>query len=200
MIRLGPTTLTQWYWLVGNRSGPDNIFSAAEAAYVASTDAGYEAFVAGGNAATPIPTDGELGHVLMTLNAPAALITAALGGAPTWGETGALVPAPWIAATLMAAGCTVTSTATASLDGLYALSAQGQSFVTSETVNIQVTGAGIPANGTFTNGTNSKPWLDANGNAHVFNPTQFISMAEKLAAAVDAIVVGATTPQTATIP
>lgn len=186
---------SRWYWIVGNRAAPDNIFSAPAGAYVAASDTGYAGFVAAGNVATRILTDGELADVLTQGGLPSALILAAAGATPDWGN----VPAADIAAALLAAGCNITSTANPStLNGVYSISDAMQGKVTAEAVYIQATGG--PASGNFSNGTQSRAWPDAGGAPHTYNPTQFIALAEALAGAVDAIVAGATTPQSATIP
>lgn len=55
-----------WYWLVG--PSPTQVYHSARRQYVALDDAQYVAFLAGGDAATPILTEAELREVLNNAN------------------------------------------------------------------------------------------------------------------------------------
>ncbi len=82
---------------------------------------------------------------------------------------------------LLTAGVTITSTATAALNGTYALDSQTQCAVNSEVLSITV-------NGVFTNGQTTKPWPDASGAVHAFTTTQFKAFATAVSNYVDGLV------------
>lgn len=52
-----------WYWIVGDTNPSTQVYSSARAAFVANTDATYEAWVAAGNAPTSIDTAANLSQV-----------------------------------------------------------------------------------------------------------------------------------------
>ena len=166
-----------WYWSAQNKSGV--VFSSGQAAWVSTTDAIYEAWLAAGNTATIILSDGELADVLTKAGAPAATIYAC--GVTSFGN----VPPDDILTLMLAMGLSITSTSTASLSGIYPIDANSQQKITSEAVNIQVTGASGTAK--FTNGQTTRAWLDVKGAQHTFNTTQFISFAETIGTYVDSL-------------
>lgn len=91
-------------------------------------------------------------------------------------------PAPTLAqqaAALIAAGLTITSTSTSSLDGTYATDPVSQQHISAEVTSILL-------NDTFTDGTSSIAWLDAAGASHTFTVAQFKTFATAVAAFVSA--------------
>jgi hypothetical protein len=123
-----------WYWIVGNRSAPNSVFSAPGGTYVSDTDAGYAAFAAGGSQASPILSDGELADVF----AKAGLNALALAAAPTdWGN----VPPDDVVAAVMAAGCSLSSAGTPAVNATYELSGQTWQDLRDEAQYIQTFGA-----------------------------------------------------------
>jgi hypothetical protein len=108
-----------WYWIVGNKAAPNNIFSARAAAYVGSSDPGYQEFLESGNRATVIDLDGHLADVLVKAGCPAALVIAA-----GWSELSAcgtaLMPAD-VLAVMLAGGCRIGSTGAPGLNATYGI-------------------------------------------------------------------------------
>ncbi len=84
------------------------------------------------------------------------------------------------AAAALAAGLTITSTGTPTLDGTYALVGETQIFMLAEMVSLS-------ANGTFTNGSTTILWPDVSGGGHSFNPTQFKNLAAACGAYINAL-------------
>lgn len=212
-----------WYWSVGNR--PDLVFSSSRGAYVAATDADYlqwrktepyvsqtsdtdeetgeltVTFAESQRSATVILCDGELVDVLAKNGLPAATVIAA--GATS---LGGLAPADAVAV-MTAMGCSVSSTSTPALDGVYAADLATQQAITSEALYVQVTGSN-GGTAKFTNGQQTRGWPDATGAIHVFTTAQFIPFAEAVAQYVDGLNTAAATllaggtpawPQPATI-
>jgi hypothetical protein len=106
-------TPANWYWVVGNHSGV--VYSSSAAAYVATTDTNYTAWLSLGNVATNILCDGELADVLATRGLEGAVV---LNTDPT--DWGGCLPAT-ITAAMQAAGVQLTSTGTPALDAHYQL-------------------------------------------------------------------------------
>jgi hypothetical protein len=106
-------TPANWYWVVGNHSGV--VYSSSAAAYVATTDANYTAWLNAGHVATNILSDGELADVLTKLGLEGAVVS---NTAPT--NWGACRPAD-ITAAMAAAGVTLTSTGTPAMNAHYQL-------------------------------------------------------------------------------
>ena len=80
-----------------------------------------------------------------------------------------VAPVPTIAdqaATALAAGLAITSTATPALDGIYAIDQTSQFKMLAQVVALM-------KNGTFTNGTTTILWPDTSGNGHAFDPVSF---------------------------
>ena len=158
-------TASKWYWLVGNKPGV--VFSAPAGAYVATSDAGYEAFLAAENRATSILSDGELADVLAKAGLPASVIQTV--GWTNWGN----VPPSDQAAVLRAAGCQITSTATPALDATYLIDDSSIGKFTAIASGINA-GKGLPGGGSTFN------LLDAAGAAHVIGSADFLNLAAAL--------------------
>ena len=88
--------------------------------------------------------------------------------------------APNPAAAAIAAGLTVTSTGTPSLNGTYACDSN-----TTADINAEITS--IMLNATFADGTTSLAWPDTSLALHTFNVTQFKAFATALAAFVSGV-------------
>jgi hypothetical protein len=89
-------------------------------------------------------------------------------------------PAPSLAQqaqTALAAGLAVTSTATAALNGTYAVDATAQNHVMAEVTAIML-------NGTFADGADTVAWLDISGASHTFTVAQFKTLASAISAYV----------------
>jgi hypothetical protein len=82
--------------------------------------------------------------------------------------------------TALNTGLAVTSTATAALNGTYAVDPTTQFNINSEVVSILT-------NGTFTNGQTTKPWPDASGAVHTFTTTQFKTFATAVSNYIDGL-------------
>jgi hypothetical protein len=132
-------TIDGWYWEVGNHANV--VYSSAAAAYVdASTDQGYQDFLAGGNIATKILSDGELADVLARRGRTGLVV---LNTQPT--DWGAVSPLDIIAA-VQAAGCEISSTATPALNAHYQLA--GEPYATLSNTQIYINAAGTLPNDT----------------------------------------------------
>lgn len=107
----------RWYWIVGNRSGV--VYSSESMAYVADTDAAYQAWLADENMASNILTDGELADVLTRAGLDGPVV---LSADPT--DWGAVDPFS-IVATAKAAGCVITSSTIPALNAHYQVGAPG---------------------------------------------------------------------------
>ena len=105
--------------------------------------------------------------------------------APGWTFAGGTFSPPYVApitptlaqqaGALLAAGLTVASTGTPSLDGVYACDMVTQSHVTSEITALLL-------NSAFADGGATVTWPDTSGALHTFNATQFKSWATAMAA------------------
>jgi len=85
------------------------------------------------------------------------------------------------AATALAAGLTITSTATAALDATYPASALAQQQINAEVTSILL-------NGTFADGTATIGWLDVTGASHAYTIAQFKTLATAIGAFVSGCV------------
>lgn len=141
------------YWTVGNKQG--QVFSAPAAAYVPTTDSGYQAFLAANLKPSSILCDGELADVLLKAGAPRNIVAAA--GATSLGN---LSPSA-AALVLLAIGVVVTSAATPALNGVYGADAASQQDIAAEAQY-------IAAFGTYSGGQTQLSWLDVIGAAHLF--------------------------------
>src|SRR5215470_20437819 len=66
-----------WFWIVTNFAGGNDVYSAAAAVYMAQDDSRYTDWTSQGNVATVILSDGELADVLTKRAAPYAAIVGA---------------------------------------------------------------------------------------------------------------------------
>jgi hypothetical protein len=148
MIRYNPAA---WYWIVAGDSS--KVWSSAAAAYVATSDATYVAWLASGGLATKIDTEASLQQVL------------AAAYPPGW-PGGDL-------ASRIAAGCQIVSTATAALSGTYPLDLEHLFYITSISASL-AEGAGLPQDAA----TVAIP--DLAGAPHLFNATDFVNLAKAL--------------------
>lgn len=181
----------QWYWIVGNRAAPTNIFSAPAGAYVAASDAGYTAFLAGGNTPTVGSgaagiTDGELADVMAKAKLNALALAA---GATDWGG----VPAADVVTAVSAAGCALTSAGTPALDATYELSGTEWQDMRDEAQFISTFDA-------FSNGGGSLVWAARSGAVTFASTAQFLSVVKGLATYLSAWKVWAAAGMTGTAP
>ena len=135
--------VANWYWAVAGST--TQVWSSQRMEYVATTDATYMAWRAQGNAPTAISSAASLAAVLSAQWGPAVL----------------------------AAGVQVTSTATPSLNGTYALDQVSQNQITAIAAGIAA-GKGLPGGGTTFN------WPDVTGAQHAFSSTNFTNLASAM--------------------
>lgn len=101
----------RWYWIVGNR--PDVVFSSSAGAYLDTTDTDYQAWLADGNIASTIITDGELADVLARAGLEGPVVLSVDPSDWGWVDPISIVNAA------KAAGCVITSTQYPELDAHY---------------------------------------------------------------------------------
>jgi hypothetical protein len=145
----------RWYWIVGNITG-NNVFSGPLGDYVASDDATYQQWLTDGGIATNIPTDGELADVLtMAGMSPMAVRTAGWtdwGNAPVQNQFNAMVMG----------GCSLVSTATPALNGIYPMQDNDRTRQNSNMNYIAQNGGFAPDNAA------TKAFPDITGAMHTF--------------------------------
>jgi len=98
-------------------------------------------------------------------------------------------PAPTpadLARTALASGLAITSTGTPALDGVYACDPEAQA-------KLMATDLYITKRGTFYGGVSTYPWVDMEGNPHIFTMAEFDNLATAIAnyvAALDLVIAG----------
>jgi hypothetical protein len=155
----------KWYWRVGNRAGV--VFSAPASAYVAEDDAGFLAFLAAGNLATAIASDGDLADVLTKAGLPAAMIAAV--DATDWSG---ISPAAHLAAA-MAAGVQIASTGTPAIDATYHATGERWQIMLNQAQYVATFGA-------FSGGLDVLPWHAISGLVQFATTAQFLAIARAI--------------------
>lgn len=114
-----PYNAAACYWIVSNRSAPDNIFSSASGTYVSSSDAGYQAFLATGDRARGPILDGELTDVLVKAGVSPAICAAA--GITELSVCGVGLTEADVRSMTQYVGCQVVSGGASALSGTYGI-------------------------------------------------------------------------------
>ena len=158
-----PYNIQNWYWIVGGST--TQVYSSASAGYVTLPNSTYTAWLAAGGVPTKIDTETNLAGVF-----------------------NASYPQGWYqntnvlaAQNALAAGLTITSTSTSSLNGTYLCDP-----TTTSQINAEV--SAILLNGTFADGTTSIAWPDASGNFHTMTIAQFKNVATAIGSYVSALI------------
>lgn len=158
--------VANWYWIVGGDE--TKLWSSAQVAYVAPTDAAYVSWTEAGNIPTRIASEEELGDVF------AAQYPA--GWPPTpQDEIGRLI----------AAGVEVHSTGTPAINAVYAIDQGAQS-------NISGVATGIASRNRLPGGGSTFNYGDIEGVNHAFTATQFLDFAAAVEDYVYALLNGGT--------
>jgi hypothetical protein len=162
-----------WYWIVSGKSLPNDIFSSALPGYIASTDAGYTAWLAAGNLPSKIICDGELADVLCNAGVPYTVVAAA--GVDTFTECNVGMNLADGTALMTYIGCRISSTGTPALSGTYGIQM-------SDIDNYNGLQAGIEA---------GAPWIgyirDINGTQHTMTSTQATEVLTGILAYMEAL-------------
>lgn len=118
-------------------------------------------------------------------NAVAGSSIQVVGGVPTVVWSSAPLSAPQLAANayaaLVAAGFTLLSTGTPSLNGTYDVDVPQQGHINSQI-------SAILLNGTFTNGLGTRVWPDRTGTLHTFDVPHFKAFATQVGMFIDAAI------------
>jgi hypothetical protein len=134
---------SNWYWVVAGSTM--QVWSSARVKYVPTTDATYVAWLAAGNRPTQIASANDLFGVLAKQWTPVA----------------------------QASGVQVTSTATASLNGTYAVDAASQATISSLSTGIAA-GKPLPGGGTTFN------YPDVSNTMHAFTSANFLDFSASI--------------------
>lgn len=90
-------TPANWYWIVAGST--TLVWSSAATAYVALTDATYQAWLAAGNVPTPIDSEASLAQVLALRGLPTGAIVNPFATCQLWQLESVLTSAQWSAVT-----------------------------------------------------------------------------------------------------
>lgn len=148
-----------WYWAVGNR--PGEIYSGPAGDYVPETDTAYQQWLTAGGVPTNVEFDGELADVLTNYNDPQPAMSVRNCGWTAWGE----VPIERQFNVIVRAGCSIESTATPALNGVYAVDQNARTRQSTNVNYIQENSAFAPDN------ASTKDWPDVTGAIHTFPTT-----------------------------
>lgn len=157
-----PYDPTHWYWVVAGSL--TEVFSTADAAYVVVTDTNYLAWVAQGNQARAINTDGELSWVLVEAGLPWSVVMEV-------GQTDmGILDAQQIQMVRMVTGVVLTSTGTPAVNGRYAIDSVSVGYLNGLYVGVKV-------GDHFPGGTTTFNYPDMSGATHSFTETTFVALA-----------------------
>lgn len=150
--------ISDWYWIVN--SSTTQVFSSARASYVPISDSAYQTWLAAGNLATPIPTDGELTHVLLQSSLSWNIIY------PVGQTDVSRLDGSDAALAKQVSGIIITSTSQPSLNGTYSLDPTTVSNLDGLYVGVKL-GDGFPGGGT------TFEYPDISGSLHTFDESHF---------------------------
>jgi hypothetical protein len=88
-------TPANWYWIVAGST--TQVWSSAATAYVAVTDATYQAWLAAGNVPTPIDSEASLAQVLALRGLPTGALVNPFVTCQLWQLESVMTPAQWAA-------------------------------------------------------------------------------------------------------